>query len=158
MLHCGWTRLEDDHSHPALGSGQEGSSHIFAHNPFMTIFQFKKKKLLTNTRNNRTAFSLLESPEATETITCSNATGAAISATPYLVPVVDGDCAPGSGFNFSFRQLQDYAVELSVKHAESGRVATWTSGTESVTTTTTGDDPFDTLTSYVGPREFALAF
>ncbi|KAI1258137.1 hypothetical protein MGN70_001184 [Eutypa lata] len=105
-----------------------------------------------------TAFSLLESPEATETITCSNATGAAISATPYLVPVVDGDCAPGSGFNFSFRQLQDYAVELSVKHAESGRVATWTSGTESVTTTTTGDDPFDTLTSYVGPREFALAF
>lgn len=45
MLHCSWTRLEDDHSHPALGSGQEGSSHIFAHNPFMTIFQFKKKEI-----------------------------------------------------------------------------------------------------------------
>ncbi|KAK7753154.1 hypothetical protein SLS62_004887 [Diatrype stigma] len=106
-----------------------------------------------------TAFSLVPSPaNATAGITCSNATGAALSATPYLVPVVDGDCAPGSGFNFSFRQLAGYAVELTVVQAASNRTATYTSGNDSVTTVKTGPGPFDTLTSYVGENQFALEF
>lgn len=85
-------------------------------------------------------------------------TGAAISANPYLVPVQDGKCAPQSSFSFSFRQLNDYVIELSVKNNESDRVGTYTSGPDSVTTVTTGPNPFDTVTSYVGPRDFELTF
>ena len=89
-------------------------------------------------------------------MTCSNATGAAISTGPYLVPV-DGKCAPDSGFDFSFRQLEEGAVELSVRQIETDVKASFTSDKDSVSTTKTGPNPMDTQTSYTGPSEFVLA-
>lgn len=88
-------------------------------------------------------------------MTCSNATGAAVSSSPYLVPV-EGKCAPDSGFDFSFRQLKEGAVELSVREIASERKATYTSDKDSVSTTKTGPNPMDTQTSYTGPSEFVL--
>lgn len=90
-------------------------------------------------------------------MTCSNATGAAVSSSPYLVPV-EGSCAPDSGFDFSFRQLKEGAVELSVLETASGRKATHTSDKNSVSTTETGPTPFDTITQYTGPSDFDLQF
>ncbi|RYP89816.1 hypothetical protein DL770_004027 [Monosporascus sp. CRB-9-2] len=101
-----------------------------------------------------TSFNLVR-PAANQTIPCSNVTGAALSSTPFLVPVPDGKCLEGSGFRFSFRQIEDYAVKLTVRDAE-GATATYTSGPGAVTTSSTGSGPHDTTTAYVGPTEFEL--
>ena len=69
---------------------------------------------------------------------------------------VHGKCAPESRFDFSFRQLAERAVELTVHEIETDKKATFTSDKQSVTTTETGPNPFDTVTSYTGPRDFDL--
>ncbi|RYP49931.1 hypothetical protein DL768_004467 [Monosporascus sp. mg162] len=102
-----------------------------------------------------TSFNLVR-PAANQTIPCSNVTGAALSSTPFLVPVPDGKCLAGSGFGFSLRQVEHYAVELTVRDAQ-GTTATYTSGPGTVTTSSTGSGPHDTTTAYVGPTEFELA-
>ncbi|RYP03646.1 hypothetical protein DL764_005025 [Monosporascus ibericus] len=104
--------------------------------------------------NDKTSFNLMR-PAANQTIPCSNVTGAALSSTPFLVPVTDGKCLAGSGFSFSFRQVEDYAVELAVRDTE-GDTATYTSGPGAVTTSSTGPGAHDTTTAYVGPTEFEL--
>jgi hypothetical protein len=90
-------------------------------------------------------------------VLCSAGTGAAIASTPYLVPVTDAQCITGSGLNFTFQQVDDYAIELSVENGE-GLVATYTSPTDVVTVISTGSTPLDTETAYIGPQSFALAF
>jgi hypothetical protein len=95
-------------------------------------------------------------PGATAAVSCANATGAALSSTPFRLPVTGGKCAAGSGFSFNFRQVQDDAVTLEVVPADGGPTATYTSGTGEVETVSTGSTPLDTATLYTGPQAFNL--
>jgi hypothetical protein len=69
--------------------------------------------------------------------------------------VINAKCIAGSGFNFTFQQIENYAIELSVQDT-TGAVATYTSGSNEVSVISTGPSPLDTLTTYTGPTAFEL--
>lgn len=87
---------------------------------------------------------------------CSNATGAVLSSTPYLIAVNGGRCgADGSGLSFNFEQVEDQAIRLEVAQ-EGGATATYAGPTGQVAVVTTGSTPLDTATVYSGPADFNL--
>jgi hypothetical protein len=88
-------------------------------------------------------------------IQCSNGTGAALSATPFLLPVTNGKCGDGSNLSFNFTQVENYAIKLDVQNA-AGIQATHTSDANLVQFVQTGPTPLDTMTAYVGPQDFGL--
>ncbi|KAI1880270.1 hypothetical protein JX265_001891 [Neoarthrinium moseri] len=87
-------------------------------------------------------------------IPCSNATGAAISSSPFLLPVQGGTCSK-QDFSFNFRQVENAAIELEVKR-EAGPTATYNSPSDVVQYVTTGSTPLDTGIAYVGAQDFGL--
>lgn len=95
-------------------------------------------------------------PGSEDAVQCSAATGAAISSSPFLLPITNGKCVDGSGLTFNFTQVEDLAIKLDVENAQ-GVQATHTSEPDSVSFIQTGSTPLDTMTAYTGSADFDLS-
>ncbi|KAH8201332.1 hypothetical protein TruAng_004500 [Truncatella angustata] len=96
----------------------------------------------------------VELPGSEGPVECSTGGSAALSSTPFLLPV-NGTCVEGSGLSFNFTQVEDFAIKLQVNNEE-GVQATHTSDPNSVKFVSTGSTPLDTMTAYVGPQDYDL--
>lgn len=107
---------------------------------------------------NSTSFYVTQGENGTA-IACTNGTGATLSATPYLTPVDDAQCADGSGLGFSMHQVSTEAVELTVKERAAGGLSgTWKSDDKVVERIQSpgSNNPNGQITQYVGPADFEL--